>query len=70
MEQLCRFFQDPAEHCTCQQGVTYSALAGGAVHYQILRLPCVPISNRKGEVASKCQQYQPEQGEQDGPEQN
>lgn len=37
----------------------YAALAGGAVHYQIMRLPCVPISNRRGEVANRCDKYQP-----------
>jgi len=57
---LCKNFQDPAEACACKAGVNYQALAGGGRHYQIMRLPCVPISNRRGETASPCAQYQPE----------
>lgn len=56
---LCRHFTDPAEADRCQQGVQYSALAGGGGHYQVLRLPCVPITNRRGEVASLCDKFEP-----------
>lgn len=55
---LCKHFVNPAEACQCQQGVKYAALAGGSSHYQILRLPCIPLSNRRGEVASRCDKYQ------------
>ena len=57
---LCQHFQDPAEACACKAGVSYQALAGGGRHYQIMRLPCVPISNRRGETASICEKYDPE----------
>lgn len=57
--RLCQHFIDPAEACQCKAGVTYLALAGGGVHYQIMRLPCVPISNRRGETARTCAKYQP-----------
>lgn len=58
---LCQHFQDPAEHCTCQQGVTYSALAGGPVFGQVFRLPCIPITNRQGNEARHCPKYQPQE---------
>lgn len=57
---LCQHFQDPAEACACKVGVNYQGLAGGGVFGQIMRLPCVPISNRRGEKASTCAQYEPE----------
>lgn len=57
---LCKFFTDPAEACACKLGISYQGLAGGGAFYQILRLPCVPISNRKGETANACAQYEPE----------
>lgn len=63
---LCQHFQDPAEHCQCQQGVKFAALAGGGTHYMLLKLPCIPISNRRGEVVSHCAKYQP--GEDHGQE--
>lgn len=56
----CAHFQDPAAACACKAGVSYQGLAGGGRHYQIMRLPCVPISNRRGETASTCAQYAPE----------
>ena len=58
--ETCRYFQDPAEHCSCQRGIKFGALAGGGAHYKILRLPCVPITNRRGEVASRCDKYEPQ----------
>ena len=57
---LCKFFTDPAEACACKAGVNYQGLAGGGVFGQIMRLPCVPISNRRGETPSPCAKYQPE----------
>lgn len=63
---LCQHFQDPAEVCACKVGVSYQGLAGGGIHYQVLRLPFLPISNRRGETASSCAQYAqyaPEPGE-------
>lgn len=59
---LCEHFVDPAEACQCREGVRYASLAGGGVHYQILRLPCIPLSNRRGETASRCEKYTPEPG--------
>lgn len=61
MEQLCKFFQDPAEHCRCQRDVSYASLAGGGSFTQIMRLPCIPIANRHGEVESRCNKYEPQQ---------
>lgn len=55
---LCQNFLDPAEHTECRQGVRYASLAGGGAHYQIFRLPCVPITDRRGEEANRCDQYQ------------
>lgn len=57
---LCTHFRDPAEHCQCQQGVRYAALAGGGAFSQITRLPCVPLSNRQGQVVSLCDKYAPQ----------
>jgi len=57
---LCQNFTDPAEAPACKAGVNYAALAGGGAFYMIVRLPCVPISNRRGEVPSRCPKYQPE----------
>lgn len=42
----------------CAAGVDYMKLAGGGTFTLILRLPCLPISNRRGEVARDCQKYQ------------
>jgi hypothetical protein len=51
----CQHF-DPGAAC-CEAGVSYQKLAGGGTHYQVLRLPCIPISNRRGETASQCNQF-------------
>ncbi len=56
----CVHFQDPAAACACKAGVNYQGLAGGGRHYQIMRLPCVAISNRRGDTASTCEKYEPE----------
>jgi hypothetical protein len=56
---LCQHFRDPAEYRDCHCGVQYGTLAGGGVHEQIMRLPCVPISNRKGNEARHCAKYAP-----------
>jgi hypothetical protein len=47
-----------AEDC-CAQGVSYLKLAGGGAFTMLMRLPCLPISNRRGEVARECSKYQP-----------
>jgi hypothetical protein len=52
----CAHFTDMGELC-CAKGINYQALAGGGVFYMVLRLPCLPISNRRGEVASQCKQH-------------
>lgn len=52
----CHHFTDPAQPC-CDRGINYQALAGGGVFLMVLRLPCLPISNRRGEVASQCAQH-------------
>jgi hypothetical protein len=53
----CAFFTHAGEpHCA--QGVSYQALAGGGAFKLLLRLPCLPISNRRGEEARTCTKYQ------------
>jgi hypothetical protein len=41
----------------CARGINYQALAGGGAFYMVLRLPCLPISNRRGEQAKMCAQH-------------
>jgi hypothetical protein len=41
----------------CARGVNYQALAGGGAFYMVLRLPCLPISNRRGEQVRACAQH-------------
>lgn len=43
----------------CARGVNYQQLAGGGAYSMIFRLPCVELSNRQGEVARECNNYQP-----------
>ena len=43
----------------CAQGVNYMALAGGGAFRMMLRLPCIPLSNRRGEEVRTCAKYQP-----------
>lgn len=54
----CQFFTDVGKAC-CSQGINYATLAGGGPFYMVLRLPCLPISNRRGEEARKCGKYEP-----------
>jgi hypothetical protein len=35
------------------------ALAGGGPFRMLLRLPCLPLSNRRGEEVRTCAKYQP-----------
>jgi len=42
----------------CAQGVSYLALAGGGAFRMMLRLPCIPLSNRRGEVVRTCAKFQ------------
>lgn len=53
----CAHFTDVGKPC-CARGVNYAVLAGGGVFTMLLRLPCVPLSNRRGEVARTCSKYQ------------
>lgn len=53
----CAHFTDPAEAC-CALGVNYQQLAGGGVYGMVMRLPCLPISNRRGDQAQVCKQYE------------
>jgi hypothetical protein len=49
----CQHFTSPGAEC-CAAGVNLQHLAGGGIFYMVLRLPCIPITNRRGEVASVC----------------
>lgn len=53
---ICTHFL--ADHPCCARGVNYLALAGGGVFTLIMRLPCVPISNRRGELARECPSFE------------
>lgn len=53
----CAHFTDVGKAC-CDQGINYQALAGGGVFTMLLRLPCLPLSNRRGEEARQCSKYQ------------
>ena len=52
----CCHFTDLATPC-CARGVNLLQLAGGGAFYMVLRLPCIEISNRRGETASTCSQF-------------
>ena len=43
----------------CAADVNYMALAGGGPFRMLLRLPCLPLSNRRGEEVRTCAKYQP-----------
>jgi hypothetical protein len=58
---LCAHFI--ADQPCCARGVNYQALAGGGVFTLIMRLPCVEISNRRGEEARACQQFEQQKTE-------
>lgn len=53
----CAHFTHPDETC-CSEGISYQQLAGGGAFSMVLRLPCLPLSNRRGEVARTCNKYQ------------
>jgi hypothetical protein len=57
---LCIHFSDPAQARCCRADVQYQALAGGAAHTMIFRLPCFELSNRHGEDVKHCTKYQPQ----------
>ena len=52
----CAHFQSLGAGC-CARGVNYQALAGGGVFYMVMRLPCLPITNRRGEEARTCEHF-------------
>lgn len=54
----CVHFTHAGEPC-CAGGVEYSKLAGGGAFTMLLRLPCLPITNRRGEDMRECSKYQP-----------
>ena len=51
----CAHFTAP-DH-PCARGVNLQALAGGGAFYMVMRLPCIDISNRRGEQAKPCNQF-------------
>ena len=51
----CSHFAPEQSHCAA--GVCYQALAGGGVFLMVMRLPCVPITNRRGEEARACVKF-------------
>ncbi|MEC5161884.1 hypothetical protein [Janthinobacterium sp. CG_S6] len=53
----CAHLIDPASSSHCARGVNYRSLAGGGVHYMVFRLPCVSITNRRGEDVRTCAQF-------------
>lgn len=53
---ICAHFTDVRARC-CARGVDYQQLAGGGAFTMVLRLPCLPITNRRGEEARKCDQF-------------
>jgi hypothetical protein len=53
----CAHFTNPDESY-CTQGISYQQLAGGGAFSVVLRLPCLPLSNRRGEVTRTCTKYQ------------
>lgn len=52
----CAHFTDLGAAC-CARGVNYQHLAGGGVFTMVLRLPCLPITNRRGEDVRKCAEF-------------
>lgn len=52
----CQFFTHPGAEC-CAAGVNLAKLAGGGVFTQVLRLPCLPITNRRGEEKRECDKF-------------
>jgi len=62
----CAHFNPGADCCT--RGVNYQRLAGGGAFTVVMRLPCLPISNRRGETARECNQYEQTKENHDRPE--
>lgn len=58
---ICAHF-DPGSS-SCAAGINYQKLAGGGTFTLVLRLPCLPITNRRGEDARPCKLYQEPTGE-------
>lgn len=54
----CQHFTHAGEDC-CARGVDYMKLAGGGAFKMLLRLPCLPLSDRRGEEARACAKYEP-----------
>lgn len=52
----CAHFTDVGHRC-CAKGVDLRVLAGGGAFYMVLRLPCLPITNRRGEQVKPCAQH-------------
>lgn len=52
----CAHFSHPGA-ASCARGVNLQRLAGGGVFTLMLRLPCLPITNRRGETVRECAQY-------------
>lgn len=52
----CQHFESPDAEC-CAAGVNLAQLAGGGRFYMVHRLPCIPISNRRGETARECSKF-------------
>lgn len=52
---VCAHFLPEQSHCA--KGVGYMGLAGGGVFGMVLRLPCVPLLNRRGEEVRTCAQF-------------
>jgi hypothetical protein len=54
----CAHFTHAGED-RCAPDVSYMALAGGGAFRMMLRLPCIPLSNRRGEEVRTCAKYRP-----------
>ncbi len=52
----CQHFDHPDAEC-CAAGVNLQRLAGGGVFSMVMRLPCIPLSNRQGHQASVCNKF-------------
>lgn len=52
----CVYFTD-IKHPRCAAGVSYLTLAGGGVFTMVLRLPCLPITDRKGYDVQVCEKF-------------
>lgn len=49
----CPAFNNCLDGC-CDRGVNYLKLAGGGPFTLVYRLPCLDISNRRGQVEAHC----------------